>query len=68
MNIMDIAKAVSKSEQRNNMGLDLAKNLHEQMIGVEDAPFTYEYEEYFKILPMINEWFQFKRPHKRWCA
>ena len=27
------------------------------MIGVEDAPFTLEYTEYFKILPMINNWF-----------
>ena len=27
------------------------------MIGIEDAPFTYEYSKYFKILPMINDWF-----------
>ena len=26
------------------------------MIGVEDAPFTYEYNGYFKILPSINFW------------
>ena len=26
------------------------------MIGVEDANFTYEYEEYYKILPQINDW------------
>ena len=26
------------------------------MIGVEDAPFTYEYNGYFKILPAIYEW------------
>ena len=36
------------------------EKLHEQMIGLEDAPFTYEYEQYFKILPMINEWFNSK--------
>jgi len=28
--------------------------LHEQMIGVEDAPHTFEYGEYFKILPAIH--------------
>jgi FlaA1/EpsC-like NDP-sugar epimerase len=26
------------------------------MIGSEDAPNTYAYEEYFKILPTINTW------------
>ena len=26
------------------------------MIGKEDAPFTYEYEEHYKILPQINNW------------
>jgi len=26
------------------------------MIGIEDAQNTYEYIDYFKILPMINNW------------
>jgi hypothetical protein len=26
------------------------------MIGLEDAPYTYEYNEHFKILPAINKW------------
>ena len=26
------------------------------MIGSEDALHTYEYEEYYKILPSINNW------------
>ena len=26
------------------------------MIGYEDAPYTYEYSDYFKILPAINNW------------
>ena len=30
--------------------------MHEQMIGVEDALHTYEYDTYFKILPAINNW------------
>ena len=28
------------------------------MIGVEDAPFTFEYKDFFKILPSINEWYK----------
>ena len=27
-----------------------------QMIGIEDAAHTYEYDGYFKILPAINDW------------
>ena len=26
------------------------------MIGIEDAAFTYEYNGYYKILPVINNW------------
>ena len=26
------------------------------MIGSEDAPYTYEYDDHFKILPAINSW------------
>ena len=26
------------------------------MIGEEDAPHTYEYDTYYKILPAINNW------------
>ena len=26
------------------------------MIGIEDAPHTFEYEEHFKILPAIHNW------------
>ena len=26
------------------------------MISLDDAPHTYEYEDYFKILPAINNW------------
>ena len=57
MNIIDIASAVSESANTKIIGLRPGEKLHEQMIGVEDAPFTYEYGDYYKILPMINDWF-----------
>jgi FlaA1/EpsC-like NDP-sugar epimerase len=38
------------------VGIRPGEKLHKQMIGREDAPFTYEYEDYFKILPSINNW------------
>lgn len=56
MNIMDIADAVSSDVQKKIVGIRPGEKLHEQMIGAEDAPFTFEYEKHFKILPMINDW------------
>lgn len=62
MNIVDIAKAVSEEAQREIVGIRPGEKLHEQMIGVEDALFTYEYKDHFKILPQIHEWS--KDPHR----
>jgi len=60
MNIMDIAKAISPDIKTRIVGIRPGEKLHEQMIGCEDAPFTLEYHEHFKILPMINDWFNSK--------
>ena len=27
------------------------------MIGLEDSVYTYEYDDHYKILPSINEWY-----------
>ena len=56
MNILDIAKSVSPKAKIEMIGVRPGEKLHEQMIGIEDAPFTYQYEGYFKILPVINNW------------
>lgn len=54
MNILDIAKAVSPDLSHHIIGIRPGEKLHEQMIGLEDAPYTFEYSSYYKILPMIN--------------
>lgn len=56
MNICDIATAVDHTAEQVEIGIRPGEKLHEQMIGVEDAHFTYEYPEHFKILPQICEW------------
>jgi UDP-N-acetylglucosamine 4,6-dehydratase (inverting) len=56
MNIIDIAKAVSNEAEHKIIGIRPGEKLHEQMIGIEDAPYTYEYPSHYKILPSINEW------------
>jgi UDP-N-acetylglucosamine 4,6-dehydratase len=56
MSIGDIAKAVAPKASHKIIGIRPGEKIHEQMIGFEDAPNTYEYEEHYKILPMIHGW------------
>lgn len=56
MNIMDIAKAVAPKAVCEVVGIRPGEKLHEQMIGSEDAPFTYAYDNHYKILPAIHNW------------
>lgn len=56
MNIMDIAKAVAPDAEHKIIGIRSGEKIHEQMIGFEDAPNTYEYDQYYKILPTIHNW------------
>jgi UDP-N-acetylglucosamine 4,6-dehydratase len=56
MKITDIAEAVAPNAEHKIVGIRPGEKLHEQMIGFEDAPFTYEYKGYYKVLPNINNW------------
>jgi len=54
MKIIDIAKSVSKSSKIQIIGIRPGEKIHEQMISLEDAPHTYEYKNYYKILPSLH--------------
>jgi len=56
MTIGDIAKAVNPDAKQVVIGIRPGEKIHEQMIGFEDAPHTFEYDTYYKILPAINFW------------
>lgn len=56
MTILDIAKAVAPDAENKIIGIRPGEKIHEQMIGLEDAPNTFAYKEHFKILPMIHNW------------
>jgi FlaA1/EpsC-like NDP-sugar epimerase len=58
MKVTDIALAVNKEARQEEVGVRPGEKLHEQMIGLEDAFYTYEYSKYFKILPSINGWYK----------
>ena len=52
--ILDIANAISKKKDNYKLiGIRSGEKLHEEMISVEDASFTYEFKNYYKILPSI---------------
>ena len=56
MKVVDVATAVDSNCKQEEVGIRPGEKLHEQMIGQEDALYTYEYPGYFKILPSINDW------------
>jgi UDP-N-acetylglucosamine 4,6-dehydratase/5-epimerase len=56
MRVTDIAMVIAPDAEQEIIGIRPGEKLHEQMIGVEDANHTYEYDGYFKILPAINNW------------
>ena len=56
MKVTDLARVVAPEARQEVVGIRPGEKLHEQMIGAEDAYFTYEYPEHYKILPQINNW------------
>ena len=58
MRITDIALAIAPNANQEIIGVRPGEKLHEQMIGAEDAPHTYEYDGHYKVLPAIHNWSQ----------
>lgn len=56
MKVTDLARVVAPQAEQQIVGIRPGEKLHEQMISAEDAVYTYEYPEHFKILPNINNW------------
>ena len=56
MAIPDIAKVVDEKAVQKTIGIRPSEKTHEQMIGIEDTPHTYEYDGHYKILPAIYNW------------
>ena len=51
MLLTDIAKAIDSEANFEIIGIRPGEKIHEQMISIDDAPYTYEYEDYYKIIP-----------------
>ena len=51
MLVTDIAKAIDPEADLEIIGIRPGEKIHEQMISIDDAQYTYEYKEYYKIIP-----------------
>ena len=56
MKVVDIAAAVAPGVPHEIVGIRPGEKLHEQMIGIEDVRYAYEYSDHYKILPAIHHW------------
>lgn len=56
MRVIDVARTLRPDSEIQVVGIRPGEKLHEQMIAIEEAAFTYEYESYYKILPNIEAW------------
>jgi UDP-N-acetylglucosamine 4,6-dehydratase/5-epimerase len=54
--VTDIVRTVAPKARIEIVGIRPGEKLHEQMIGAEDARYTYEYADHYKILPAIHNW------------
>jgi len=54
MRVIDIAEAIAPDLPTRIVGMRPGEKMHEQMISVEDSPHTYEFNDYFKIIPSWN--------------
>ena len=57
MKIIDIAKAIAPEADLKITGTRPGEKLHESMIGPDDAPYTFEYDDHFRIYPAIHNWY-----------
>jgi FlaA1/EpsC-like NDP-sugar epimerase len=53
MKIMDIANAIAPDAKISKIGIRPGEKLHEQMISVEDARTTFEFDDHFTIVSPV---------------
>ena len=56
MRIVDLAEAIAPGAQIKVIGIRPGEKLHEEMISVDDARRTVEYENHYVIRPVLARW------------
>jgi UDP-N-acetylglucosamine 4,6-dehydratase len=54
--VTDLAYAMLEDAQLDEVGIREGEKMHEEMITLEDAPMTYEYDNYYIIYPNYSWW------------
>ena len=58
MRIVDLAAAIAPECELQHVGIRPGEKLHESMIGVDEAPYTREFPDYYAIQPAIHNWYR----------
>ena len=61
MKILNIIKAINKNAKFRITGIRPGEKLHEQMIGKDESDYTYEFKDFFVIIPAIFNKTRFKK-------
>lgn len=61
MKVLDIAKAINPNLKIKYIGIRPGEKIHEQMIATSDTEFTYEFKDYYIIIPSIYEAKKYKK-------
>jgi UDP-N-acetylglucosamine 4,6-dehydratase (inverting) len=56
MKVTDLARVIAPKAKHEIIGIRPGEKLHEQMTGIEDSYSTFEYKDYYKILPQLHNW------------
>ena len=56
MKVVDLARAIAPECRLEVVGIRPGEKLHEVMIPVDEARYTYEYETHYVIAPAFHEW------------
>ena len=54
--ITDLAKSIAPGIKMREIGMRPGEKLHEQLISVDEANFTYDFDKFYKILSPLNNW------------
>lgn len=56
MRLVDLARAVAPDAEFDDVGIRPGEKLHEEMISVDDARRTREFDDYFVVYPVLAQW------------
>jgi UDP-N-acetylglucosamine 4,6-dehydratase/5-epimerase len=56
MKIMDLAKVVAPNSEVKITGIRPGEKIHEEMVSISEARSTFEYDDFYCVMPAYNSW------------